>query len=244
MNVWKKALSTALSLCLAFSLFTGAGFTSKAAGTGTLQNGALSQDTAGWELSGTLAPTSDANAESGCIITDGENGARHLSIWNKAAEAKTFSMAQTITNLAAGSYTAKAESVGNGNTKHNLVLKAHNDTTGQEVAVNINTKEWNVYVSSATEELEVSEGDTVTVSITGSLEARAAGASDGEWYGIRNIAFDAATAIEAPIYVEKVPGLSKDFIHGVDVSTYLSEIQSGVEYKDENGTVKNMFEIF
>ena len=244
MNVWKKALSAALSLCLAFSLVTGVGFTSKAAGNGTLQNGALSQDTAGWELTGTLEPTSDANAEAGCIIADGENGARHLSIWNKSAEEKTFSMTQTIPNVAAGSYTAKVESVGNGNTKHNLILKAHNDNTGKEVAVNIDTKEWNVYVSSATEALEVSEGDSVTISITGTLEAKAEGANDGEWYGIRNITFDAATAIEAPIHVEKVPGLSKDFIHGVDVSTYLSEIQSGVEYKDENGTVKNMFEIF
>lgn len=54
----------------------------------------------------------------------------------------------------------------------------------------------------------------------------------------------ADTAVEAPINVKKIPGLSEDFIHGIDVSTYLSEIQSGVKYKDENGVEKNMFEIF
>lgn len=58
------------------------------------------------------------------------------------------------------------------------------------------------------------------------------------------LAADSDTAVEAPINVKKIPGLSEDFIHGIDVSTYLSEIQSGVKYKDENGVEKNMFEIF
>ena len=245
MKRWKKTLCTVLSICLVFSLFTGTGFASEAAEThGALRNGALSEDTDGWDVSGGLPLTTDDNAEAGYKIADGENGARHLSIWNKSTESKTFSMTQTIANLAAGSYTARLESVGNSLTKHNLILKAHNDTTNQEVAVNINTQEWNVYVSSATAALEVSEGDTVTISISGPLEAKAAGANDGEWYGIRNVEFEAAASVQAPINVKKVPGLSEDFIHGVDVSTYLSEIQSGVTYKDENGTEKNMFEIF
>lgn len=244
MKTWKRALSAVMSICLVFSLFTGLNFTSAAAGThGTLQNGALTDNTDGWTIAGDLALV-DADADSGCSIQNGDGTEKHLSIWNKSAEEKTFSMSQTIQNMEAGSYTAKVESVGNGKTKHNLVLKAHNDTKNTEVEVNIDTDQWNVYVSSATEELEVAEGDDVTISISGPLEAMAEGASEGEWYGIHNVQFEAATAIEAPINVKKVSGLSEDFIHGVDVSTYLSEVQSGVKYKDENGVEKNMFEIF
>ncbi|MBO5372950.1 MAG: glycosyl hydrolase 53 family protein [Lachnospiraceae bacterium] len=51
-------------------------------------------------------------------------------------------------------------------------------------------------------------------------------------------------SVTAPIDVKKVKGLSEDFIHGIDVSTYMSQIQSGVKYYDENGVEKNMFEIF
>ena len=128
MKRWKKTLCTVLSICLVFSLFTGTGFASEAAEThGALRNGALSEDTDGWDVSGGLPLTTDDNAEAGYKIADGENGARHLSIWNKSTESKTFSMTQTIANLAAGSYTARLESVGNSLTKHNLILKAHNE---------------------------------------------------------------------------------------------------------------------
>lgn len=240
MKAWKRTLSAVMSICLVFSLFTGLNFTSTAAGEhGILQNGALSENTNGWAITGLEEVSSDNGVEAGCKL-DGD--AKHLSIWNNSAAEKTFSMTQTITNMAAGTYTAKVESVGNGATKHNLILKAHNDTSKKEVTVNVNTTDWQNYTASSTAELEVAEGDTVTISISGPLAAK--GEGDGEWYGIKNIEFDAATAVEAAINVKKVPGLSKDFIHGVDVSTYLSEIQSGVKYKDETGAEKNMFEIF
>ncbi len=238
MRTWKRTLSIVMSICLMFSLFTGLSFTSAAAGEhGTLQNGALTENTDGWTIAGDIGLTTDSDAALGCSIQPGDGTAKHLSIWNNSAEEKAFSMSQTITNMEAGSYTAKLESVGNSSTKHNLILKAHNDTTNKEVTVNVDTKEWNVYVASATKALDVADGDTVTITISGPM-------GKGEWYGIHNIEFEAAAAVEAPINVKKVAGLSEDFIHGVDVSTYLSEIQSGVKYKDENGVEKNMFQIF
>lgn len=56
-------------------------------------------------------------------------------------------------------------------------------------------------------------------------------------------AAETAEAVEAPITVQKVEGLSEDFIHGVDVSTYLSVVESGVKYYDENGKEQNLFTI-
>ncbi len=43
--------------------------------------------------------------------------------------------------------------------------------------------------------------------------------------------------------ITPVEGLSEDFIHGIDVSTYLSIIQSGAKYYDENGNEANLFRI-
>lgn len=241
MKAWKRALSAVMSICLVFSLFTGLDFVSAAAGEhGTLKNGALTTNTEGWTISDGIPLVSDGDGEVGCSIDRASN---HLSIWNKTAEAKTFSMTQTISNMEAGSYTATVESVGNDYTKHNLVLKAHNDTKNTEVSVPINTTAWDTYEGSTTAALEVAEGYNVTISISGPLAAMPS-ENQNEWYGIRNVEFEAASAVKAPITVKKVPGLSEDFIHGVDVSTYLSEVQSGVVYKDENGVEKNMFEIF
>ncbi|WP_075678399.1 glycosyl hydrolase 53 family protein [Roseburia sp. 831b] len=46
---------------------------------------------------------------------------------------------------------------------------------------------------------------------------------------------DGDTAVESDLYVQKVKGMSDDFIEGVDVSSYLSEIESGVTYYDFDG---------
>lgn len=168
MKAWKRTVSAVMSICLVFSLFTGLNFTSAAAGeNGILQNGSLAESTDNWTIAGDVAVVSGDDAEVGCKIESGVGTAKHLSIWNKTAEEKTFSMSQTIRNMAAGSYTAKIESVGNANTKHNLILKAHNDTTNKEVTVNVDTDQWDVYVSSATKALDVTEGDTVTISVSG-----------------------------------------------------------------------------
>ncbi len=41
--------------------------------------------------------------------------------------------------------------------------------------------------------------------------------------------------VEAEIYVEKIDGLSEDFIKGADISSYISQIDSGVVYRDWKG---------
>ena len=48
---------------------------------------------------------------------------------------------------------------------------------------------------------------------------------------------------DASIYVEKIDGLSEDFIKGMDVSSVLSEEASGVHYYDENGNETDVFKI-
>lgn len=47
----------------------------------------------------------------------------------------------------------------------------------------------------------------------------------------------------AEIFVEPIQGLPDDFIRGMDVSTVIAEEESGVTYRDENGNVRDLFEI-
>ena len=46
---------------------------------------------------------------------------------------------------------------------------------------------------------------------------------------------DRETAVDAPITVKKLTGVSEDFIYGVDVSSFLAERASGVKYYDYDG---------
>ncbi len=223
----KKAASFLLSLCLLCSLFPVGGWSKavKAAGNGTLQNGALTASTEGWTITEGWGEIQD-----GC-----------LNLWNE--NAGLYAISQTIDHLAAGSYTAKAAIVGSGEqgaseSKDNLNLTVKNNTTSAEKSVKLTTDGWNNWGNVvAAEAMEIAEGDSVTITIGGNLEA-------GEWYQIKNVVFEADTAVkDAPITVKKVDNLSEDFIHGVDVSMYLSEVQSGVKYYDENGQEQNLFQI-
>lgn len=45
------------------------------------------------------------------------------------------------------------------------------------------------------------------------------------------------------IYVEKIDGISDDFIRGMDVSSIIAEEASGVKYQDEDGNTRDVFEI-
>lgn len=47
--------------------------------------------------------------------------------------------------------------------------------------------------------------------------------------------FEGAPPEDSSIYVKPVEGMGDDFLRGVDISSYLSEIESGVKYKDFNG---------
>lgn len=233
----KRAVSMLLAVCLMFSLFSVDVLWQTeevwAAENGTLQNGELTANADGWELTAEFTDT----ANSGYGFDDG-----YLSIWTGEAETGSFTMSQTITNITAGNYTASLAAVGNGNkgdstSLDNLTLTVKDNTSEEMKTVQIITDGWDNWENVvSTEEMSIAEGGSVTITISGTFEGK-------EWYGIKNVIFDKNTTVEAPITVQKISGLSEDFIHGVDVSSYLSLVQSGVKYYDEEGTEKNLFEI-
>ncbi len=223
----KKAVGIFLSLCLLLLSFPVDGNlpdTVLAAVNGTLQNGALAENLDGWTSTGTYGYKF-------------ENG--NLSLWGE--NAGLFSINQKVDNMAAGDYVAKAAIVGNEGASNPLKLTIKNNDSGKEETVPLLQNGWddnwgtNNVISTKT--VTVAEGQSVTVTISGEVPA-------GEWYGIKNVSLEASQAVKnAPITVQKVDGLSNDFIHGVDVSTYISEVQSGVKYYDEKGREKNLFQI-
>ena len=82
MKVWKKAVSAALCICLAASLFTGFSLTDVAAAEyGTLQNGALTENTTGWTVAGDMSLAETGSETAGYWNTT-ESGTSYLSIWN------------------------------------------------------------------------------------------------------------------------------------------------------------------
>ena len=52
-----------------------------------------------------------------------------------------------------------------------------------------------------------------------------------------------SAAEKADIFVEPVEGITEDFIRGADVSSFLSETESGVRYFDEKGQEADLFRI-
>src|SRR5690606_34039921 len=50
-------------------------------------------------------------------------------------------------------------------------------------------------------------------------------------------------AVDAGIFVDKVDGLSPDFLRGVDVSTVLSLEESGVVFRDAAGQPADLFTV-
>ena len=49
--------------------------------------------------------------------------------------------------------------------------------------------------------------------------------------------------VESDIYVEKVEGITDDFIRGVDVSTLLAQEESGVVYYDQDGNKADLLKV-
>lgn len=142
-----------------------------------------------------------------------------------------------------GDYYAKAAIVGNGEkgastSQDNLTLTIKDDTTGDEQSIKLTTDGWDNWDNTPkTESLAIADGDNVTVTISGSLLGK-------DWYGIKNVQILKSTqAVKTSINVQKVEGLSEDFVHGVDVSSYLSLVQSGVKYYDKDGKEANLFDI-
>lgn len=228
-----------LVLCLLVSMLPMDGLsvgTVMAAENGKLQNGNFSEGTDGWTITGN------------CPKAEAASGNNYLDVYggdtDTDPETSTLEVSQTVSGMEAGFYVAKAAMVGEGN---NLTLAVKNETAGSEKSVTLTAAGWSdnwtteEKMNFSTESIEVAEGDKVTVTISGTI-------NKGNWYNITNVKLEmtgngSTEEVPASITVKKVDGLSEDFIHGVDLSMYLSEAQSGVTFQDMDGNEKGLFDL-
>lgn len=197
--------------------------------TGRVSNGDFeTADTTGWTIN---IPNADDDVLGTTVKTDSyatNNTTNILNIWNNNAIAETASISQTIASVPAGTY------------KLTLAIEGASMTSGLSVQVADKTLAlpattgWNAWTTVETEEFTLAGVTDVTITISGDVAA-------GYWGDLDNISLmsyqevEEDTVVEAGIQVDKIPGLSSDFISGLDVSSYISEVNSGVKYYDYEG---------
>lgn len=205
------------------------------------------------------AGTMNGNPDNENIVrTNYWDGVRNIET-KDGNESSTITISQTVEYVAAGHYQAGVAVVGNGQKGASesddvLWMTIKNITADTEKTVQLVTDGWDNWGNVVkTDALEANEGDDLEITISGTLVGK-------DWYGLINVTLvnvdddsnddddnndgdEEDTAVDAPITVEKVKGLSEDFIHGVDLSTHLSQLQSGVKYYDENGVERDLFDI-
>lgn len=193
---------------------------------------------------------SNGNFETG--TTDGWNlswDSAEVAINQYASNNKTYTLTlpwyQTDTDVSA-SYTTGALDAGTykvsldisgAEMDSGLILSVNaSDGTQLYTSDTITTTGWDAWQTVTSDEIVLDTQEIVTVTLGGTETAQ-------YWGNIDNLVIEKAdgddededTAVDADIFVKKVKGLSDDFITGVDVSSYISEIESGAVYYDWNG---------
>lgn len=231
------ALLLGVSLAASQPGMAGLTYTSQAAGQGKLlkaeagdyiKNGSFedgSDGLEGWEVTGTGFDTKTA---------DFHEGTKSGHFWNEAAA--TYLCTQTISSLPAGTYKLSLWSMGgDGET----VYPYFDGNNGEDVQKDAGWGNWKESVYTVT-----TKEEKTNVKVGFYIEAEAGG-----WGNVDSVSFTAADAsavtptkepdnvkpVDSDIYVERIKGLDENFIKGADISSILSEYQSGVKYYDFSG---------
>ncbi|SHI17792.1 arabinogalactan endo-1,4-beta-galactosidase [Butyrivibrio fibrisolvens DSM 3071] len=92
--------------------------------------------------------------------------------------------------------------------------------------------------SASTESISASSADTDSSSSNEDISDNTTSdivIDDTEAIGIKTVDSNGDYYKDKQVYVQKIDGLSEDFMRGVDISSFLSEIESGVVFKDYEG---------
>lgn len=206
--------------------------------TDYIENGDFEKgDLAGWSVT---MPDDDGENVGSKIKVDewaSNNKTNIFNYWNNNSDGAELSLSQTIKNLPEGSYKLSFEADGATSQSGMTVSIA-----GEKI--DVETTGWDSWSTFTTEEFTVADKEDITVSFSGKVES-------GYWGDVDNFvlyALEDSSAdepgqeeteetepVDSEINVEKVAGCDDNFITGVDVSSYLSEKNSGVKYYDFDG---------
>ncbi|MBD8068641.1 glycosyl hydrolase 53 family protein [Bacillus sp. PS06] len=174
-----------------------------------------------------------AYADDEWMTPDEGNHAFKYWINDKSDAAQSFTIAQTISSLPAGSYQLSVKSMGE--------LGAVSVFAGEKTTEAVTTTGYNNW-GTVSVQFEVSEDQSdVQVGATVTGVAGAWGYLDSVQLTSLNGSGNGPQPVEADIFVEKVEGLSEDFIKGVDNSSIIALENSGVKFYNEQGQEQDIF---
>lgn len=206
--------------------------------TDYIENGDFEKgDLTGWTVT---MPDDDGDSAGTKIKVDewaSNNKTNIFNYWNNNEEAVELTLSQTVDNLPSGSYKLSFEADGATSTSGMKV-----EISGEEISVE--TTGWDSWTTFTTDEFTIENDEDITVSLSGKV-------ASGYWGDVDNFVLyalsDTSTdepkeeeeeeqlPVDSEINVEKVAGCDDNFITGVDVSSYLSEKNSGVKFYDFDG---------
>ncbi|MFJ5762404.1 glycosyl hydrolase 53 family protein [Neobacillus sp. NPDC093182] len=163
------------------------------------------------------------------------NSSFNYWIMETASGTQTFTVKQTIGTLPAGNYELSVQSMGGSNdAAGNVKLFA-----GAETIDAVATTGWGSWAP-VTLKFEVTEDvSNFAVGAVVAGEPDAWGYLDS--FSLKSLNASVPDPVEADIVVERVDGISEDFIKGVDVSSIISLEKSGVSFKNEAGLEQDIF---
>lgn len=178
-------------------------------------------------------------AEDEWITSD--DGLHVLKYWiaNTATEPKEFTVNQTLAELPVGNYRLSVSSMGGeGDEAGNLILFADNAISESVATTGYNN--WKT-VTLDFEVTEIKKNIQIGATIEG--EPNAYGYLDSfsliSTDGVEDL--DIPDPVNADIFVDRVEGMSDDFIKGVDISSILALEESNVKFYSEDGKEQDIF---
>jgi arabinogalactan endo-1,4-beta-galactosidase len=166
-----------------------------------------------------------------------DEGEHAFKYWIKetASGNQSFTVKQTLATLPAGSYELSVHSMGGaGAAAGSVKLFAGNETTEAVATTDYNnwgTITLNFEISEETSNFEVGAIISGASKAWGYLDS----------FSLKPLNVSIPDPVEADIFVERVDGISEDFIKGVDVSSIISLEKSGVTFKNEAGAEQDIF---
>lgn len=221
-------LSLLLALALVFSLLPGTVLANEV--EIPLANGDFEDGTTGWTLSGYSEVKADTWNE--------PNKTNTLNLWLSDDAEATGSAAYTI-NLTAGTYHFTFEISGEDMDSGLSWKVSAGETSLVAQTGTISTTGYKNWATIQTDSFTLNAETAVTFSLSGTQPATYWGNLDNlKLYGTGSIAGeeDLPEPVQSDLYVPYIAGTDGDFIRGVDVSSLLSELNSGVRFKNWDGS--------
>lgn len=213
-----------------------------AAGSSSLVNGGFESDfwaDGSWKVEAPVWEHLDLQYYnySGDKWMNKDEGEHAFKYWIKetASGTQSFTVKQTLAKLPAGKYELSLHSMGGAGAEAGSVkLYAGNEMTDTAATTGYNN--WGTITLNFELSEEVSNFEVGAI-VNGAPKA---------WGYLDSVTLKSLNAsvpdpVDADIFVERVDGISDDFIKGVDVSSIISLENSGVTFKNKAGTEQDIF---